>query len=224
MKTLRKVYFIALGVLALAACEQFRNAPPVAPPGAIEQRGAPTSGFEPEQRWGGPRYTRWEPVVAADPSSRWVYQMTTEQHPDRLLFRSSNDGGRTWSASRRICRHAERVPFQYDPQLAVAADGTVDAVCLDGFSPGVVFSQSRDRGRSWSLPVRLDGSLRYSDKPTLALSPSGREVYVAFNVRYALYVAASHDGGATWQAAVRATTRRFWYYSLGGTVAPDGSV
>jgi len=224
MKMLRKVYFAALGVLALAACEQFRNVAPVAPPDAIEQRGALTSGFQPEQRWGALRYTRWEPVVAADPSSRWVYQMTTEQHPDRLLFRRSNDGGRTWRGSRRICRYAARVPFQYDPQLAVAGDGTVDAVCLDGFRPGVVFSQSHDRGRSWSLPVRLDGSLRYSDKPTLALAPSGRDVYVAFNVRYALYVAASHDGGATWQAAVRATTRRLWYYSLGGTIAPDGSV
>jgi BNR repeat-like domain len=150
--------------------------------------------------------------------------MTTEQRPDRLLFRASHDAGRTWSASRRICRHAVRVPFQYDPQLTVTADGTIDAVCLDGFSPGVVFTQSRNRGRDWSAPVRLDGALRYSDKPTLAVSHSGSDVYVAFNARYALYVAASHDGGVSWLEPVRATTRHRWYYSYGGTVAPDGSV
>src|SRR5581483_6917614 len=99
-----------------------------------------------------------------------------------------------------------------------------DAVCLDGFSPGVVFTQSRSRGRSWSTPLRLDGSLRYSDKPTLVLSHAGTDLYVAFNSRYALYVAASHDGGAAWLPPVRATTRHLWYYSYGGTVAPDGSI
>jgi BNR repeat-like domain len=222
---LRKAVIAALGILALASCEQFRTVAPLSEAGRNGRPSATLGAtFQPERRWGGARYTRWEPVVAADRSSRWVYQMTTEQHPDRLLFRRSRDGGRSWSDSRRICRHAVRVPFQYDPQLAVAADGTVEAVCLDGWSPGVVFTQSHDRGRSWSAPVRLDGSFRYSDKPTLTLSPSGRDIYVAFNVRYALYVAATHDGGATWQAAVRATTRRLWYYSLSGTVAPDGSV
>ncbi|MBV8344131.1 MAG: exo-alpha-sialidase, partial [Candidatus Eremiobacteraeota bacterium] len=168
--------------------------------------------------------TRWEPVTAADPSSSWVYQMTTDQRPDYLLVRASSDGGRTWRKERRICHHGVRVPFQYDPQIAVADGGVVDAVCLDGFRPGVVFTRSRDRGATWSAAVRLDDSLHYSDKPTLVISRDGKDVYVAYNVRYALYVTASHDYGVTWNAPVRATTEHYWYYPYGGTVAPNGSV
>jgi len=181
--------------------------------------------FASERRWGARTDIRWEPVVAADRNSKWIYQMTTAQRPNYLLFRASSDSGRTWSAPRHICRHGTPgIPFQFDPQLTVASTGVVDAICLNGFSPGVVFTQSLDHGQTWSATVRLDGSLRYSDKPTLAVSPSGTDVYVAFNVRYALYVAASHDGGTTWSPPIRATSAHLWYYSYGGTVARDGSV
>ncbi|MBV8197755.1 MAG: exo-alpha-sialidase [Candidatus Eremiobacteraeota bacterium] len=180
--------------------------------------------FEPEQLWGAVRNRRWEPVTAADPSSTWVYQMTTRQRPDALLFRASSDSGTTWQPLRYICRRGVRVPFQYDPQIAVANDGTIDVVCLDGFLPGVVFVRSRDRGAHWTKAVALARPLRYSDKPTLAISADGKDVYVAFNSHYALYVAASHDGGNTWLPRVKATIEHYWWYSYGGTVAPNGSV
>jgi hypothetical protein len=179
--------------------------------------------FDSERLWGSPGRDDWEPVVAADPSSRWVYQITTRQHPNFLLFRASADGGTTWSQARHICRRGVRRRFQFDPQIAVAPDGTVDAVCLDNWVPGVVFTQSHDHGRTWSAPVRLDGNRHYSDKPILIVSRSGSDAYVAFNIYDALYVAASHDGGATWAPAVKATDRRLWYYPSSGTVAPDGS-
>ncbi|MBV8724763.1 MAG: exo-alpha-sialidase [Candidatus Eremiobacteraeota bacterium] len=180
--------------------------------------------FEPEQLWGAVRNRRWEPVTAADPSSQWVYQMTTRQRPDALLFRASADSGTTWQPLRYVCRRGVRVPFQYDPQIAVAGDGTIDVVCLDGFLPGVVFVRSHDHGAHWTKAMPLARPLKYSDKPTLAISRDGKNVYVAFNSRYALYVAASHDGGTTWIPRVKATTKHYWYYSYGGTVAPDGSV
>jgi len=216
---------VAIAVL-VAACNGARSG---LVPGAVQPNGAAVQGasanaFATEQRWGPQHRDDWEPTVAADPSSRWVYQMTTPQNPNYLLFRSSSDSGATWNRSRTVCRRGVRPHFQYDPQVAVAHDGTVDVVCLDNFLPGVVFTQSHDRGHTWSASVRLDGHHAYSDKPTLVLSSSGADVYVAFNDQFALYVAASHDGGATWLPAVRATTRNLWYYSYGGTVSPDGSV
>jgi hypothetical protein len=180
--------------------------------------------FESERLWGPVQNSHWEPVTAADPSSNWVYQMTTDQRPDYLLFRASNDGGRTWRAPRRICRRGVKVPFQYDPQIVVAAGGIIDAVCLDGFRPGVVFTQSRNHGASWSKTVRLDGALPYSDKPTLVTSRGGKDVYVAYNARYALYVTASHDYGRSWNVPAKATVAHYWYYSYSGTVAPNGTV
>jgi hypothetical protein len=180
--------------------------------------------FETERNWAPVRRDDWEPVTAADPSSRWVYQMTTQQKPNVLLFRSSSDGGMTWNRARYICRRGIDLHFQFDPQVAVARKGTIDVVCLDNFLPGVVFTQSSDRGKTWSAPLRLDRFQRYSDKPTLLVSPSGADVYVAYNDFYALYVAVSHDGGRSWNRPVRATTAHLWYYSYGGTIAPDGSV
>lgn len=208
----------------VASCAGVKDAYAPPPPGALASESAAHERFATEHRWGAAAVNRWEPVNAADPTSHWVYQMTTDQRPDLLLFRASNDGGRTWAAPRHICRRGTKVPFQYDPEVAVARGGTIDVVCLDGFNPGVVFTQSHDRGRTWSRDVRLDGSLRYSDKPTLVISPSGKDVYVAFNARLALYVAASHDAGATWNAPVVATTAHLWYYSYSGTVAPNGAI
>jgi BNR repeat protein len=211
-------------VVAVSSCSFSNNAyAPSVTVGALQSAGVQRR-FASERRWGDGSDNRWEPVVAADPSSSWIYEMTTGQRPDYLLFRASSDRGATWFSTRHICRHGTRVPFQYDPQIAVANDGTVDAVCLNGFRPGVAFTQSRDHGRTWTPSVRLDGSLRYSDKPTLILAGGGRDVYVGFNSFNALYVVASHDGGGTWSSPVKATSTRLWYYSYSGAAAPDGSV
>ncbi|MFY9665344.1 MAG: sialidase family protein [Candidatus Cybelea sp.] len=210
--------------LTVTSCIVGKNeyAPPLA--SAARRQALAPPRFKSEQRWGSRAENRWEPVVAADPASSWVYQMTTDQLPDSLIFRASQDGGRTWLPTRHICLRGVRVPFQYDPQIAVSSSGAVDVICLNGFRPGVVFTQSRDHGRSWSRTVRLDAPLRYSDKPTLVLSSSGKDVYVAFSGGEALYVASSHDGGASWQQPVKATSEHLWYYPYSGTAARDGSV
>ena len=224
MRFFRSLCAAALAALA-SSCVLEKNAATVPPTlGSPSAAVSSAGGFEPEHEWGPSNANHWEPVNAADPSSNWVYQMTTEQRPDYLLFRASSDGGQTWRDPRHICRHGIRVPFQYDPQIGVTSAGLIYAVCLDGFRPGVAFTRSRDHGMRWSTTVRLDGSLRYSDKPTLAISASGKDIYVSFNSFNRLYVAASHDYGDSWAPPVKATTRHEWYYSYGGTVARNGAI
>jgi hypothetical protein len=71
-------------------------------------------GWSSEQRWS--PLNDWEPNIAADPSSSWLYQMTTQYGGAQvcrhgmghcILFRSSPDQGRTWGTSivmlRRTC-------------------------------------------------------------------------------------------------------------------------
>ena len=41
----------------------------------------------------------------------------------------------------------------------------------------------------------MNGGLSYMDKPILVISPSGRDVYVAFNHKFDNMVVASHDYG-----------------------------
>jgi hypothetical protein len=205
---------------------------------AAAAAGAPAASapsFAPEQLVGTLADDNWEPVVAADTRSSWVYQAVTaigaHECPRHncpgtsILVRGSSDGGATWGPLTFVCGTAcKNVGWQFDPQLAVATDGTVYAAWLNTFNPGTVLSKSFDHGRTWSAPVTMNGSLSYNDKPILAISPSGKDVYLAFNAKDDAYAVASHDSGATFSAPVKTNTDSFAYLAYGGTVAPNGDV
>src|SRR5947209_6601244 len=100
----------------------------------------------------------------------------------------------------------------------------VDAhVRLGAAVPGSVLFKSTDHGATWSGPFTMNGAIRYNDKPILVISPSGQDVYVAFNVKLTSYVAVSHDAGQTF-AQVQTSNESLWWYTYGGTYATDGSV
>ena len=191
---------------------------------------AAAPGFDSERVWSGE--DDWEPAVAADPSSNFVYQMTTRYSGPKacngcpfpvIIFRSSSDGGATWSADKFL---AITKKSQNDPQIEVGTDGAVYAVWLDEYTPGVKFTKSTNRGVTWTTPFAFTGRKKiptWSDRPILAISRDGRDVYVAFNASDS-YVASSHDFGQTWSANAKTSNdTRYWFHS-GGAVAPDGTV
>jgi hypothetical protein len=187
-----------------------------------------TPTFDPERPFpGGGAY--WEPAIAADPSSSYVYQAVTYINASKtcsgcpgtaVFFRASSDGGSTWGPQHPIFFGDG---WQYDPQIQVAKDGKIYVVFLVSFDPGSVLFTSKDHGQTWTGPVRMNIGLGYNDKPILVISPSGKDVYVAFNVKLASYVAVSHDFGQTF-TLVQTSNESLWWYTYGGTYAPDGSV
>jgi hypothetical protein len=194
------------------------------------QAAATPSGFDSERLWG--TGDDWEPAIAADPSSSWVYQATTRYGGPKactscsdpaIIVRASSNGGSTWGADTYICA-CKNVKAQNDPQLAVANDGTIYAAWLNDYQPGVVFSKSTNHGASWSTPKAVAGkSLSFSDKPILAISPTGQDVYIAFNASDS-YVVASHDFGATWGTRVKTNSDSLYWFAEGGLVAPNGFI
>ena len=66
---------------------------------------------------------------------------------------------------------------------------------MNGFN--VMFTKSTDHGATWSAPVKTYGKCRWNDKPILAVSDDGQDVYVAFNGPTGgdPWVAQSHDVG-----------------------------
>ncbi|MCI0686950.1 MAG: glycoside hydrolase [Sporichthyaceae bacterium] len=172
----------------------------------------------------------WEPAVAFDPNGTYGYLLTTRYgapkacnncpSPSIWMYRST-DGGATWGAPTYLCA-CPKIKSQHDPLVEVAANGHVYAVWMNGFNPGVVFAKSTDHGLTWSAPKSLDGRLNWSDKPVLAVSADGQHVYVAFNHSDS-YIAASHNGGATWGAAVKTNTDGRYYFAGGGAVLPNGN-
>lgn len=183
--------------------------------------------FDAERAWSG--HDDWEPAVAADPGSSNVYQMTTRYGspcagcPDPVLvFRKSTDGGATWGPDQYFVPSKRA---QNDPQLAVARDGTIYTAFLTGYRPGVMFSKSRDQGRTFTKPVRVTGKHgpRWSDKPALVVSPDGQHVYVAFNASDS-YVVASHDHGESFAPPVQTSDDGRYWFHYQGAIAPDGTV
>jgi len=200
---------------------------------AVEILRAPSAsrvqpGWDSERLWS--RHVDWEPAVAADSDAPFVYQLTTRYYvpacdgcaSPAIVFRRSRDGGVTWERDRYL---AAVSGTQNDPQIEVAGNGVIYACYLQDFEPGVVFQQSSDGGLTWSEPLVVAGMgpPSWSDKPALVVSEDGRDVYVGFNAGDA-YVAASHDGGRSFENPVRtSTSRRAWFHGE-GAVAPNGDV
>jgi hypothetical protein len=193
--------------------------------------GAAAAGWQSEKVWSATN-NDWEPSVAVDPSSNWVYQATTRYGgpkactncPDpAIIVRTSSDGGATWNADHFICT-CKKVKTQNDPVLAVSTSGVVYAVWMNDYNPGVVFAKSSDHGVTWSAPISVKGNgLSFTDKPWLAISPNGQDVYVAFNSSDS-YVVASHNAGASFSARVKTNTDSLYWFAEGGAVAPNGTV
>lgn len=190
---------------------------------------ASAAGFAAARLWSGE--DDWEPATAADPSSAYIYQLTTRYTgpaacarcaQPAIIFRRSADGGATWEPDRFI-KPSRRT--QNDPMIEVATDGAIYVAWLEAYRPGVMFSKSTDHGDTWSEPVtftRKTRMPRWNDRPVLAISDDGRHVYLAFNASHS-YVAVSHDYGATWAEPVKTShDRRYWFHSA-GAVAPDGT-
>ncbi len=172
----------------------------------------------------------WEPAIAADPSAPYVYTLSTRYTgPARcpscpspsIVLRVSADGGRTWGPDRFLCVCKAIKHGQYDPQIVVDADGTVFAAWLEGFQPGVSVSKSTDHGRTWTTPISMPSA--WSDKPWLAVSPSGQDVYVAYNgpSHGDSFVGVSHDGGASF-VTKKITDKNRYFFAGGGWVSADG--
>lgn len=179
----------------------------------------------------------WEPDMAADPSSSYVYMVVTgfgrrecrQCAFPSIQYRVSPDGGNSWGPVKFVCgancraEHLESTG-EFDPRIKVANDGTVFVAWLDGWN--AVVARSFDHGETFTLPVNATQSRAgWADFPHLAISPDGKDVYIASNSTDP-FIVASHDGGATFGNPVRLvppTNKRIWFAD-GGVVAPDGTV
>ena len=193
---------------------------------------------EPSPGWAGERIVNrtgndWEPAIAADPNAPFVYILHNRYGgedacangcPDpAMILHVSDDGGVTWQPERFLCR-CKGVGGQFDPLIEVVPDtGDVVAVWLDGFK--IEFARSTDQGATWSEPTFIHPDVNKGDKPNLAISDDGLDVYVQFSTPNGgdAYSAASHDGGATW-STTRITDSDRHYFDYGGAVLPNGTV
>ena len=193
---------------------------------------------EPAPGWAGERIMNetgddWEPAIATDPNRPFVYIMHNRYGgepacrngcPDpAMILHVSDDGGRTWRPERYLCR-CKGVKGQYDPLIEVVPQtGDLYAVWMNNFD--IHFSASTDHGGTWSKPVFIHPERNWGDKPNMAVSADGQDIYVLFNGPTAgdVHASSSHDGGVTW-STVRVTNSERYYFDYGGVVLPSGRV
>jgi hypothetical protein len=171
----------------------------------------------------------WEPAIATDPHAPYVYAVVTRYGapkpcpgncptPFMALEISADDGG-TWSAGKPLC--ACKGSGQFDPIIEVVpSTGQVYAVYMNGYN--VVFVKSANHGTTWSAPVATYGNVSWNDKPVLAVSDNGQDVYVSFNGPTGgdPWVAQSHDFGATWTQRKLVNGPRY-FFDFDADVASD---
>ena len=180
----------------------------------------------------------WEPAIAADPNAPYVYVVATRYAAKPcpgncptpwMALSISKDGGATWGGQRPLC--ACKGPGQFDPIIEVAPDtGAVYALYMNGYN--VVFIRSTDHGKTWSDPVPTYGKVSWNDKPVLAVSDDGRDVYASWNGPKGgdPWLAQSHDAGKTWtQTRLLDAEKYFFAYdadvtSTGRVVFAEGAV
>jgi hypothetical protein len=175
----------------------------------------------------------WEPAIAADPNAPWVYVLITRfgapacsggHCPDpAMVLRVSKDGGKTWGRDSYLCE-CRRVESQFDPLIEVVPQtGAVYAVWMNDWH--IVFTKSSDHGATWTPPTPVYGKVSWGDKPAMATSGDGNDVYLSFNGPRGgdVYAAVSHDAGVTW-SQVRVTSSDRYYFAYAGYVAPEGTV
>lgn len=190
---------------------------------------------QPAAGWAGERVLNvrkddWEPAIAADPNAPYVYILVTRYAPRPCLgcaspfiaLTRSQDGGVTWGKAKPLCPCAGR--GQFDPIIEIVPDtGDVYAIYMKWFR--VVFTRSTDHGLTWSQPAPTFGQVAWGDKPVLATSDNGRDVYVSFNGPTGgdPWIVQSHDFGATWTQTKVADSDRY-FFAFDADVAAGGRV
>ena len=174
----------------------------------------------------------WEPAIAADPHAPYVYVLTTRYGTDKpcpgncptpfIALAISSDNGVTWSPTKPLC--ACKGSGQFDPIIEVVPNtGDVYSLFMIGFN--VWFTKSTDHGATWSPAVKTYGNVSWNDKPIIAVSDDGQDVYASFNGPTGgdPWVATSHDAGDTWTQVKLVDSGRY-DFTFDGDVDSDGNV
>jgi hypothetical protein len=163
---------------------------------------------------------------------------------DRQLVVTSTDGGTNWTAPVSIAtvsdiygyfpheryRNLSLPAFACDPRTGQLYIAWSDKATGDA---DILFSTSRDKGQSWSQPLRVNNDNPRSGaehfQPQMAVAPDGVISISFFDTRLDpahrfidVYLAQSTDSGASFQQNVRVTTQS-WNPAVGAPVDEYGS-
>lgn len=179
-------------------------------------------------------YRGWRSMLVAPDAGVWG--------PRQAYVARSADGGSSWSEPVDLLAATDRDSYAMTyPALDVSNDGTVHAFTFewpdnpmqDDAAPGqLVMLRSQDRGETWTRQVIAEdaGRASFSSTPVVAREPDTDNLYVAWETSDSddVQLAASRDGGQTWQDPVAVNDDpaegNYKQYQPGLSVAPNGRI
>jgi hypothetical protein len=177
----------------------------------------------------------WEPSVAlgGDNSVHIIATRNLGGQPTTnasTVIWSSYNGGKTFGlATETVAEQG----FEGDARVKADQQGNVYlsfiSVIFDPITKrpditkgGLVVAISRDRGKTFQSKV-VSPITSAGDKPELAVSADGRDIYVVFMGPALLDVVASHDSGVTWERHT-IDSARMMYWPMSIALCPNGNV
>lgn len=133
----------------------------------------------------------------------------------RLLYRRSQDGGRSWDPERVLFASGSRLTEAY-ANLSIAARGDVVVVAFRSHdaTDALLFTRtSTDGGTSWGPRVRIDRVATNLKMGLSALAISEAGIVIAWSVRTTgrIFTSLSTDGGKSFSAPQRLATTTFTF-------------
>ncbi|MCR4288041.1 MAG: glycoside hydrolase, partial [Deltaproteobacteria bacterium] len=167
--------------------------------------------------------TGWSasPSIAVNGSNIHVAWQDNTPGNFEIYFKTSADGGATWSANKRLTNNTGESRY---PSIAI--NGSNIHVAWVDDTPGnfeIYFMTSADNGATWSANKRLTHNTGWSRGHSIAVN--GSNIHVAWMEdtpgNLEIYFKTSADGGATWSANKRLTNNTGW--SRSPSIAVNGS-
>jgi hypothetical protein len=177
----------------------------------------------------------WEPALAIGPNSE-IYivagrrnaPLRDPKYDQKQVMWRSDDHGVTFTGPVPVSLEGSK---HYDQRIAVDGTGAVWVSYMDdvpaptgrGRQTRLRLARSTDGGRTFAAQTVTTEHV--SDKPELAVSKDGKNIFIVYTSTPGPRVIASHDGGTSWSepmVIVPNDGRHFWPEAL--AAAPDGSV
>ncbi len=169
----------------------------------------------------------YRPSMAQDAGGKlWVVWHSYRSGNADVWFKTSNDGGSTWSTDTQLTTDASH---DYSPRILRAADGTLWVVWAStrAGNSGIWFKTSSDGGSTWSGDTQLTGYLDQNYAPAITQAADGTLWVVWYSDRsgnYDLWFKTSSDSGSTWSAETQLTSAAFDDRTPAITQAADGTL
>jgi len=148
------------------------------------------------------------PVIAID-SGDTIHVVWSDDTPGNadIYYKSSVDGGETWSASKRLTWTSGK---SSSPAMAIGAGDDIHIVWDDDTPEygDIYYKGSTDGGSTWSATKRITWTSDKTHSPAIAMDSSGT-IHVIWEDstpgNLEIYYKRSADGGSTWSPLQRIT-------------------